>query len=125
MDLGYHTPVEARAGAIPRTARAPRIANPICGLGAGPRITDRYDPMGFLRFLILAGVIWLVIRVLASRGRRPRAPVTRRTLIGGSMVRCAHCGTHVPAAEALVDAGSNYCCDAHRRAHLSADSKRS
>jgi uncharacterized protein len=32
------------------------------------------------------------------------------------MVRCAHCGLHLPATDALPGPGGVYCSAAHRRA---------
>jgi uncharacterized protein len=33
-----------------------------------------------------------------------------------SFAVCAHCGVHLPTHEAIVDAGSAYCSEAHRLA---------
>lgn len=39
------------------------------------------------------------------------------------MLACAHCGLHLPARDALVDAaGQPYCSEAHRRAGTRSDS---
>ena len=39
------------------------------------------------------------------------------------MLACAHCGLHLPARDALVDAaGQPYCSEAHRRAGARSDS---
>ena len=61
---------------------------------------------------VLAGV-WLW-----RRGQRIEAP-RRPTPPGGAlpvMLRCARCGTHVPASDAVTGAGGlPYCCAAHRR----------
>ena len=35
-----------------------------------------------------------------------------------SMVRCGHCGLHLPASESIKDdAGTAYCSEQHRREH--------
>ena len=50
----------------------------------------------------------------ASRrdGAPPPGPATPQ-----SMLACAHCGVHLPAADALRDAGGRaYCSEAHRLA---------
>ncbi|HVK54809.1 MAG TPA: PP0621 family protein [Burkholderiales bacterium] len=32
------------------------------------------------------------------------------------MVRCSHCGTHLPRSESVTSNQKIYCCDEHRRA---------
>jgi uncharacterized protein len=60
---------------------------------------------------VLAGV-WLW-----QRGRRvgdaPTRPGRAKAL---PMVRCARCGTHLPATEAVAGHAGSYCCASHRRA---------
>jgi uncharacterized protein len=63
--------------------------------------------------IVLAVVAIALIARFLLRQRRLARP-TRVT--GGDMVRCAHCGLHVPAAEALSADGRWYCCEAHRAA---------
>ena len=41
-----------------------------------------------------------------QRGAKPEA-------VEG-MVRCAHCGVHLPASEAVATGALHYCSDAHR-----------
>jgi uncharacterized protein len=68
-----------------------------------------------LRFLLLFLVIWLVLgfvrTALARRrqGKKPGSGVDK-------MVPCAHCGVHIPAAQALFQDDKPYCSEAHRRA---------
>ncbi len=57
----------------------------------------------------IALVIWILSR-LAKTPRVKQKPVKQV----GSMVRCAHCGTHVPLNEALQVKDRYYCCRAHR-----------
>ena len=33
------------------------------------------------------------------------------------MVRCAHCGVHLPKSESIPAGNAYYCCEAHCRAH--------
>lgn len=51
-------------------------------------------------------------------GAEPRVPPAAPPAIDAvTMVACAHCGVHVPAAELIFDvAGRPYCSDAHRAA---------
>jgi uncharacterized protein len=75
-----------------------------------------------LRLLILLGVallVWSKLRwpsVKAAARAKPDA--ARRALPPAeAMVDCAHCGLHLPASEAVRDAGSRpYCGAAHRLA---------
>ncbi|MEY2687899.1 MAG: hypothetical protein RL375_2097 [Pseudomonadota bacterium] len=81
-----------------------------------------------LWWLILGLGAWWVIRRLradrphgdADRTRTtagapaPGAPATRDPV---AMVRCAHCGVHLPQSEALLDDEQrSYCSAAHRGA---------
>jgi len=80
----------------------------------------------------MARLVWVLLIALAvvalwrgARRRdaradaaRPGAAVTptRRAAPPEAMVRCAHCGLHLAAAEAVQDGGLRYCSEAHRRA---------
>jgi uncharacterized protein len=74
------------------------------------------------RLAVLAVVIWLVIRLVQNAYRRTaastkrRAPARARSEIA-TMVRCAHCGVHLPRDEAVA-ADERYYCS---RGHLAAD----
>lgn len=65
------------------------------------------------RFLLLAaaiaGLIWLVRRAAAGRREKPPAPAPT----AGALVRCAHCGVHVPRQDAELHEGKAYCGDDH------------
>ncbi|HEX9183986.1 MAG TPA: PP0621 family protein [Burkholderiales bacterium] len=69
--------------------------------------------MGRLVLLALAVVVlvWLVRRAFAAR-RPDGAP---RDAEGGALVRCAHCGMHLPRAEAHAAGGRDYCSEEHAR----------
>ena len=64
-------------------------------------------------FLVLAilGVVWLVrrsLRQLTTSKKNTPGQVDQ-------MVKCAHCGLHVPRKEAFNDANDlSYCCQDHR-----------
>jgi uncharacterized protein len=70
-----------------------------------------------IRVLLYLVGIGLVIWILLRLAKSPRID-TRPTKQVGSMVRCAHCGVHVPQNEALQAGGKYYCC----REHLDRDS---
>lgn len=73
-----------------------------------------------LIWLLLAGVVWWMWRT-RSRLPPPARPTPRNTPAEPSsprlttMARCAHCGLHLPAPDAVQDAqGRAYCTPAHR-----------
>jgi uncharacterized protein len=71
------------------------------------------DNRAVLRMLVLVALVvlavWLVRRAL--RAPQDRTPAQRQ----GELVRCAHCGVHLPRAEAREAAGALYCSDEHAR----------
>jgi uncharacterized protein len=76
--------------------------------------------------VIVVGLIGL-LRMLRRRNRDsgtvratrdvPRDPPSRLP-----MLRCAHCGVHLPGQDAIVVRGTAYCSDEHRREHESGQS---
>lgn len=82
-----------------------------------------------LKYLLLVVLlVWLWYSPAVRRLWRPRPPEqpaqhpsTPSTPAGtpahGLMVRCSHCGLHLPQSDALPGPdGSAYCCEAHRAA---------
>ena len=68
-----------------------------------------------MKYLVVIVVIGLVLWF--SLRRSPRVPPSRGTRPPGRpqpMVRCAHCGVHLPAGEAVPDGSLHYCSPAHR-----------
>ncbi|HYQ39981.1 MAG TPA: PP0621 family protein [Pseudomonas sp.] len=63
-----------------------------------------------LTLIALFALVWWLWRKLtrpAANRRPPAAPAAE------PMVRCAHCGTHVPRREALAHDNRWYCSRAH------------
>lgn len=63
--------------------------------------------------LILGGLFF----VLGARRGRPREPEVKAPPAPAApqpMARCAECGTHLPADEALPGKGGVFCSSAHR-----------
>ncbi|MEG5264723.1 PP0621 family protein [Pseudomonas sp. JDS28PS106] len=58
---------------------------------------------------LIAAVIWFVKRLL-----NPPAPRTPRDDAAAPMVRCAHCGVHLPRDRALSQEQLWYCSESHR-----------
>jgi uncharacterized protein len=67
--------------------------------------------------LVVALVFWWMLRP-----RRPAAPPAAQAPRAAepgkpqAMLQCAHCGVHLPRADALVDARGAFCSEAHRLA---------
>jgi uncharacterized protein len=68
--------------------------------------------MGRLLVLIVLIVlgVWLVRRAL-RRFRQDTPPAIKEA----ELVRCAHCGVHLPRAEARPADGALYCSEEHAR----------
>lgn len=66
-----------------------------------------------LLLIALAGV-WLWQRGRRGGGARTAArPAGKNQAL--PMARCARCGMHVPASEAVAGRQGSYCCAGHRR----------
>lgn len=64
-------------------------------------------------FIVLAGVWWF------RQQRRNSTPGDATPTSPGAqtMVPCAHCGVHLPEADAVRGQHGMYCSDAHRQRH--------
>jgi len=73
--------------------------------------------MALIRILVIALVVWLLIRML--RNWMDRKAVKRSTTPEqiNTVVRCAHCGLHIPQQEAIQVEGHYYCCKEHGKIH--------
>lgn len=71
----------------------------------------------FLLLVVLVVVaIWVVRRALARLQQGPQAGTpAREGQAQGNLVKCAHCGTHLPLAEAKAAGERVYCSDEHAR----------
>ena len=76
-----------------------------------------------MRFIVLIALVvlavWLIRRAL--RGPVQKADLQRKAQAVGELVRCAHCGVHLPRAEAHLAGGEVYCGEEHAR--LGADKR--
>ena len=76
-----------------------------------------------MKYLLLLVVVAIAVWMLSTKARLGRrrdvdaadgakapAPATPQ-----AMLQCAHCGLHLPKADALADGARAYCSDAHRR----------
>ncbi|TAK84041.1 MAG: hypothetical protein EPO20_15230 [Betaproteobacteria bacterium] len=63
--------------------------------------------------LLVVAAVWLVRRAL--RGAAPQERRGQKPASADELVACAHCGVHLPRAEARVSAGGLYCSEEHAR----------
>jgi len=69
--------------------------------------------MNRLLFLIgIAAVIYLLIRAYRKNSAQQSKTVAE------DMVRCAHCGVHLPKGESVQSDGQFFCSTEHRDTHL-------
>ncbi len=69
-----------------------------------------------LRLIILLALAWAVYALVRRALRKRNAGASHPHAPPVDMVRCEHCGTHLPAPEALHRGEHWYCCEAHRAA---------
>jgi len=89
-----------------------------------------------IKYLLVFAVVALVLWLLSVQRRRARGRQDERTPHRGAdataapgprharpnatlppdMVRCAHCGVHLPRPEALAEGALHYCSQEHRDA---------
>ena len=71
--------------------------------------------MGKLIFLGLAiAVVWALLKGYRKSRRRDQAP---KAAAPEDMVRCMHCGVHLPLSEGRLSNGKVFCSDEHLRLH--------
>lgn len=76
------------------------------------------------RLLLLAVIFVVIYWLLKSYRRQVGKGQVSGDKLGGNisgqaedMVRCVHCGVHLPKQESILAGGEYYCSEAHRRAH--------
>jgi uncharacterized protein len=69
-----------------------------------------------LLVLIVVVAIWLIRRALAHASRAKQGDgQAGKPPLQGDLVKCAHCGTHLPLPEARAVGDRVYCSDEHAR----------
>ncbi|SIT66722.1 uncharacterized protein SAMN05216526_0677 [Ectothiorhodosinus mongolicus] len=75
-------------------------------------------------FVIAALVLlFMIVRLLLRTPKTPR-PQQAPKVTSRRMLRCDHCGLHVPENEAVREGNKHFCCPDHRDMALSKQSTR-
>jgi uncharacterized protein len=69
------------------------------------------------RLLFFAVVAAVVYWLLKSYSRQLSKEEEAESPEAEDMVRCVHCGVHLPKHESILAGNEYYCSEAHRRAH--------
>jgi len=72
--------------------------------------------MNLVRLIIIALVIWLVVRMVRRYFDKSTQSSNDRGAMPKKMVRCAHCGLHIPESEAVHSDAQYYCSLEHSKA---------
>jgi uncharacterized protein len=64
-----------------------------------------------LLLVFIAAVVYLLIR-----SYRRKSEAAEKEAVTEDMVRCAHCGVHLPRSESIRAGDKFYCCAEHRDA---------
>ncbi len=71
-----------------------------------------------MKFILLLGlgvlVAYLILKSYRRRVERSGAPPPKGS---EDMVRCEHCGVHLPRSESITTHGRFFCTPEHRREH--------
>ncbi len=70
-----------------------------------------------LLIVVVVAVVYVVVRAYARSVARGSAAATKPPGKGEDMVRCHHCGVHLPRSESLGSDGQSFCSEEHRRLH--------
>lgn len=73
--------------------------------------------MTLIRILAIAVLVWLLLRMIKKQIDQYKANkvASQGKEQIGTMVRCQHCGLHIPKHEAIESANQYYCSQEHRK----------
>ena len=76
--------------------------------------------MGRLLFFSLIAVLvfWALRSYVRGVKKRQEAQKPPLSVEGEDMVRCVHCGVHLPRSESVLAGGEIFCSEEHRRLHV-------
>ncbi len=67
-----------------------------------------------LGLFLLIGYCWRSLRSAPARVAAPAAGAAPEPAPAPTMLRCLHCGVHLPPADAITGHAGVYCSEAHR-----------
>ena len=73
--------------------------------------------MTLIRILLIALVAWLLLRMIKNWANRPSVGQKGNKEQIETVVRCRHCGLHIPKHEAVKSDNQYYCSQEHLRLH--------
>jgi uncharacterized protein len=76
-----------------------------------------------LKYLLVLFVVAIGVWMVSTRSRKPGGrddaardkPSSAPAAKPQQMLRCAHCGLHLPASDVVTDGSLAYCSESHRR----------
>lgn len=74
-------------------------------------------PLMLNKLILFALGFWIVFRILKGRGRDIKRDEAPTDMAGEDMVRCVHCGVHLPRSESILSHGEFFCTNEHRQLH--------
>ena len=80
-----------------------------------------YAGRGLTKILLLIICFALVYWILKSYKNKIQRRAGNSPVNGEDMVRCTHCGVHLPRSESLASGQSFFCSVEHRRLHQKTD----
>ena len=69
-----------------------------------------------LLLIAIAVVVYLLIKSYRKNAPQDKT-VAQDKAVAEDMVRCAHCGVHLPKGESILAGGEFFCCVEHRNAY--------
>lgn len=79
-------------------------------------------------FLIIAALVYWLIKARSSEETGNTHEETDESTESNTspkaleeMVRCVHCGVHLPRSESVTSQGDFFCCNEHRLEHQDSD----
>lgn len=70
-----------------------------------------------MKIFLLVIAAFVVYWYIKSYGRKIQKPDAPKSEGAEDMVRCAHCGVHLPKSESILSLGNYFCSDEHRALH--------
>ena len=73
-----------------------------------------YNGSNMGKILLLAIAVWLIFKVLKQYTQSVNKTEEPQSA-SEDMVKCAHCGIHLPKSDSLLIKGEFFCCEAHSK----------